>query len=106
MQSFEEFYSKLRKNNSVKIVEGKKDKKALESLEINNVFSLNGKPLYKIIEVFENEEEIILLTDLDHEGKKLYSYLSKQFQKNKIKINNKFREFLFENRISHIESLK
>jgi len=24
MQSFEEFYSKLRKNNSVKIVEGKK----------------------------------------------------------------------------------
>lgn len=106
MQTFEEFYEKLRNNNSVKIVEGKKDKKALNDLNINNVHCLNGNSLYKLPELFENEKEIILLTDLDSEGKKLYSMLSKQFQKKRIKINNKFREFLFKNKISHIESLK
>ncbi len=106
MQSFEEFYNKLKENNSFKIVEGKKDKKALESLEISKVFPLNGTPLYEVIEMFKDEKEVILLTDLDHEGKKLYSHLSKQFQKNKVKVNNKFRKFLFENKISHIESLK
>jgi len=106
MQTFEEFYDKLRKNNSVKIVEGKKDKQALESLEINNIHYLKGNPLYKIVELFENEKEIILLTDLDTEGRKLFSVLSKQFQKKRVKINNKFREFLFKNKVSHIESLK
>ena len=106
MQSFEEFYQKLKESNSVKIVEGKKDKKALEFFEIKNIFPINGIPLYKLIEIFEDEEEIILLTDLDHEGKRLYSSLSKQFQKNKVKINNKFRKFLFKNKITNIESLK
>ena len=106
MQTFQEFYNKLREDNSVKIVEGKKDKQALEYLKINNIHCLNGNPLYKIIELFENEKEIIILTDLDSEGKKLYSILSKQFQKRKVKINNKFRKFLFKNKISHIESLK
>ena len=52
------------------------------------------------------KKEIILLTDLDYEGKKLYSSLSKQFEKEKVKINNKFRKFLFENKITNIESLK
>ena len=106
MHSFEEFYKKLKENNSIKIVEGKKDKKALESLEINKVFPLNGKPLHEIIEKFQDEKEIILLTDLDYEGKKLYSSLSKQFEKEKVKINNKFRKFLFEYKITNIESLK
>ena len=51
-------------------------------------------------------EETIILTDLDKHGKKLYSIIKKNLQKRKIKIDMKFREFLFKERISHIEGIK
>ena len=87
---------KIKISNTLVIVEGKKDKIALQKLGISNVVELNKKPLFQIVEeIADLNEECIILTDLDREGKKLYGKLNSNLQKNGVKINNKFREFLF-----------
>jgi len=87
------------------IVEGLKDKRALESLGLTNIFSLK-KPLFAVVEeIASKEKEVVLLTDLDGEGRKLYRKLSRDLQKHGVKINNKLRILLFKAKISHIEGL-
>ena len=94
--------SKIIDNNFLIIVEGKKDIASLNNLGIKNIISLENKPLFKIIESI-NEKEVIILTDLDKEGKKLFNKLRYNLQKNRIKINIKLRNLLFKNKLSHIE---
>ncbi|MBI2654603.1 toprim domain-containing protein [Candidatus Woesearchaeota archaeon] len=90
------FIEKIKNSNILVIVEGKKDKAALQKLGINNIIELNKKPLFQIVEEISNfNKECIILTDLDREGKQLYSKLNSNLQKNGVKINNRFREFLF-----------
>lgn len=92
--------------NVLIIVEGVKDKKALNSFGITNIITLN-RPLFSVVEnVAEKTKECAVLTDLDKEGKKLYSQLSKDLQRHGVKINNKFRNFLFkETQLRQIEGL-
>lgn len=106
IQSLEEWAQELKDSNKLIIVEGKKDKKALELLGITNILTLS-KPLYEVVEQISNKtKEIVILTDLDPEGRKLYSKLKTQFQKRKVKIDTKFREFLIrETKLTHIEGL-
>ena len=89
------------------IVEGKKDKYALERLGIKGIFTLN-KPLFSIIEeITDISRECILLVDLDREGKKLYSNLKRDLERNGIRIDDRYRNFLFkETKIRNIEGLK
>jgi len=95
----------LEKEKAV-IVEGIKDKRVLEELGFKNIITLNGKPLFKIIEEL-NCKEIILLVDLDKEGRKLYSKLKSLCNRNGIKVDNRFRNYLFkETKIRQIEGLK
>ena len=85
----------LKSSNEIKIVEGKNDKKALESLEIKNVITLN-KPLFQIVEnISKKSKKCILLVDLDKEGKILYSKLKKDLQRNGVKTNDTYRNFLY-----------
>lgn len=86
------------------LVEGIRDKKALQQLGIRNVILLN-KPLYKLVEeISANHKEIIILTDLDKEGRHLYGKLRPQLEANGVKIDEYFREFLFKNtKLRHIE---
>jgi len=85
----------LKSSNEIKIVEGKNDKKALESLEIKNVITLN-KPLFQIVEnISKKSKKCILLVDLDKEGKILYSKLKKDLQRNGVKTNDAYRNFLY-----------
>lgn len=88
------------------IVEGKNDKKALEKFGCVNVITIN-KPLYKIIEDIEskNISEVIILTDLDSHGKKLYGYFYQEFTKRGIKVNNKLRHVLTYTHLDQIEGL-
>ncbi len=87
---------KIKNSGILVIVEGKKDKIALQKLGVNNIVELNKKPIFQIVEDIANSNnECIILTDLDKEGKQLYSKLNSNLQKNGVKINNKFREFLF-----------
>ena len=107
MEELRCFIEKIRDSNTLIIVEGKKDKLALQKLGINNVVELNKKPLFEIVEDIANSnDECIILTDLDKEGKQIYSKLNSNLQKNGVKVNNKFREFLFKKtKLRQIEGL-
>ncbi len=95
----EEFFSRIEKikdSNTLIIVEGKKDKAALEKLGLVNVLQLNKRPLFEIVEeVANSNKDCIILTDLDKKGKELYGKLNSDLQKHGVKVNNKFREFIF-----------
>ncbi len=92
------------------IVEGKKDKIALENLGCKNIITLNGSNagFHNLIEKLpENCKEVVILTDLDKKGKQLYHRIKKILTMNKIKIDDKFRVYLFkETKIRQIEGLK
>ena len=62
---------RVKNSNILVIVEGKNDKVALNKFGITNVMTLN-KPIYELCENI-NDQEVIILTDLDKEGKQLYS---------------------------------
>ncbi|MBI4141080.1 toprim domain-containing protein [Candidatus Woesearchaeota archaeon] len=105
----EEFYrqiDKLREQNLLIIVEGAKDKSALNAFGIANVRTLN-KSLFAVVEeIAQKTNECAILTDLDGEGKRLYAKLSQDLQRHGVKINNKFRNFLFrETQLRQIEGL-
>jgi len=75
------------------VVEGKKDRAALQRLGITNVFSLDKKPLFQAVEeISAISDKVVLLTDLDNEGKKLYSRLNTDLQRHGVQIDNYFRE--------------
>ena len=96
----------LRNTEKLIIVEGKKDKKALEKLGITNVKELNKSIFEFAEEIAAKEKEVIILTDLDKEGKLLYSKLKSNFQRNGVKVDVHFREFLFKNtKLRQIEGI-
>ena len=98
---------KIKNSDILIVVEGKKDKAALQKLGLSNIIELNKKPLFQIIEeIADSNSECVILTDLDKEGKHLYSKLNSNLQKNGVKVNNKFREFLFKHtKLRQIEGI-
>ncbi len=103
----EEWIEKLQNTDKLIIVEGKKDKAALISLGGKNIVTIN-KPLYNLVEdAAAITKEVVILTDFDKEGKKLYSFLKSNLQKNGVKIDKYFREFLMNNtKITCIEGIE
>ena len=95
---------RIRENNYLVIVEGKKDRKALENFGLKNIIYLKNKPLFEIIESV-NSKEVIILTDLDLEGRKLFSKLRFNLQKRGVKLDNKLRNLLFKSKLRQIEGL-
>lgn len=88
--------AKIKNSNTLIIVEGKKDKIALQKLGLGNIMELEKKPLFRIVEEVSNSnKECIILTDLDKKGKQIYGRLSHDLQARGIKINNEMRNFLF-----------
>ena len=97
MNDLDSFISELKKTSKLIIVEGKKDKKALEEFGIKNIITLK-QALYKTVEeISSKNKEVIILTDLDKEGKELYGKLNSELQRFGVKVDKKFREFLFKN---------
>ena len=105
MKDIEEFLSKLR--DKFVIVEGQKDKKALLEFGINNVVTLTKKPIFELAEeISKITDEVVILTDLDKEGKRLYSKLKDNFCRLGIKVDDRVRTFLFkETKLTHIQGL-
>ena len=96
LDEFYDFLGEIKRRNLLVIVEGKKDRLALQTFGINNIVELSKKPLFEIVEyILSFNQECIILTDLDKKGRELYSKLSSDLQKHGIKIDNKFRYFLF-----------
>lgn len=94
INSLEEWTMYLQQKNRVILVEGKKDKAALELLGIKNIRTIAQQPFYKIAESL-HDKEIIIFTDLDAEGKRLFAKLNRYCQQHGIKVDNQPREFLF-----------
>lgn len=108
MNNLEDWVKRLKKSKKVIIVEGRKDKSALEKLGIKKNIIILNKPIFQIVEIIASKyKDCILLLDLDKEGRKLYHKLKHDLQKHGIRIDNKFREFLLkETKINNIESLR
>ena len=105
MNNLDNWFDNISKTSKLIIVEGKKDKKVLQDLGCKKIITISNSLFVTLDKV--DSKDVIILTDLDKEGKKLYSTIKKTLQKKGIKIDNKFREFLFkETEISHIEGLK
>lgn len=94
----------IKERNLPVVVEGQNDQKALQALGLSNLILLNKKPLYKVIEDLE-ATEIVILTDLDREGRRLFGRLSRECNQRGIKVNNKLRLFLLHTPVAHIEGV-
>ena len=97
--------------NCLIIVEGKKDKQALENLGFKKIFTIHetGKSIYEKIEQIEaiaGKDKICILTDFDKKGKKLYLLLKSELSQRKVRLDNTFRGVLLKLNISHIEGIK
>ncbi len=109
----ERFLELVEKNKEfLVVVEGKKDKEALEKLGFKRIKYLN-KALYKIVEeVVEElgkrkEEKVLILTDLDKKGEEIYKILNSALQARGIKVDDRLRKFLRRNsKIRQIEGLR
>ena len=100
------FIEKIKSSNILIIVEGKKDKAALQKLGINNIKELSKKPLFQIVEeIAEHNDECIILTDLDREGKLLYSKIKENLTRLGVKIDDRLRERLFRTKLVHMQGL-
>ncbi len=102
-----DYIEELKKSDKLIIVEGKKDKEALEQLGLKNIITLSKKPIFQIIEdISKKTKEAVILTDLDRHGKELFGKLNSWLQYNGVKVDNKFREFLFkETKLRQVEGL-
>ena len=108
MEEIGEFITKLARTEKTVIVEGRKDKEALEALGAGNVFCLNHRPVYEVTEeVAARSRKVVILTDLDREGKKLYGKIRTHLQFLGVEVDNYFREFLLrKTKIRQIEGLR
>ena len=101
-----DWIDELRVCEKTIIVEGPNDKKALEYFGIHDIVTLSKKPLFEIIEdVATKTDKVVILTDYDKKGRELYGKLYKGLQKLGVEIDNCFREFLYIQKLSHIEGL-
>ena len=107
MLNLDQWIALLVEEQPVIVVEGQKDKASLLKLGFENIITLRGKPLFKVVErVAEETTACIILTDLDEEGKKIYARLRTDLQKHGVKIDDRFRHFLFkETDLRQIEGL-
>ncbi len=106
-EDFDKFIDELREDSKEKIivVEGKKDKSALEAFGIKHIIVLR-KPMYMIVEhIADSGKECVILTDLDREGKELYGKLAGSLKQFGVKIDDRYREFLFKTSIRQIEGI-
>lgn len=96
---------------NIVVVEGKKDKSALQHLGFHKVFVIHetGKSIYEKIEqlaeLCDKKDRVCILTDFDKKGKSLYMLLKSKLPELGIRLDNSFRGVLLKKKISHIEGL-
>ena len=102
------YLESIKDKGIIVIVEGKKDKAALESFGIVRIKPIAKRALYKVVEeTAKKDKECIILTDLDREGKRLFSMLNHGLSQNGVRVSKKFREFLFRHtQLRQIEGLR
>ena len=103
-----EFLERLAATEKAVIVEGKKDKSALEAIGVSTIFCIDKQPLYLVAEqVAASNKKVVILSDLDNEGKKIYSKLRTHLQFLGVEVDNYFREFLFrKTKLRQVEGMR
>ena len=89
--------------NEPVIVEGIKDKAALKQLGFKKII-MTDKALYKVVEGI-TEKKVVILTDLDKTGKKIYYHLKKGLTDRGVVVDNKLRDLLFKTELRQVEGL-
>ena len=103
-EAIDEFLKLIEEyQDALVIVEGKEDKSALIKLGFTNIITLST-PLYKVVESVKTKK-VIVLTDLDSEGKKLYSKLKHELGQRGVYIDDKLRNLLFKTDLRQLEGL-
>ena len=96
--------------NNIILVEGKKDKNALDSGGFNKVYAIhkNSKSIREALEDISkliNNEKVSILTDLDKKGNEFNNQIIPILQELGIKIDLSFRKLLIKANISHVEGI-
>ncbi len=80
------------------IVRSEIEKKRLKALKIKNIYVLRD-PYYSLAEKLAKKyKEAILLFDVTKSGQEVYEKLQREFELVGIKIDNRFRQFLYHNK--------
>ncbi len=98
----------IKNENTIIVVEGKRDKMALEKFEIGNVYSLKGMSFHNFSEMIAEKikpDSVILITDFDSEGEIIGKKLHAVMDKYNISVNTSFREALRETEIKFVEEI-
>ncbi len=109
-ESYEDWISKLKEQSqqpdTVILVEGKRDKEKLNKLGIQNVIDLKGRRYYDVLEdIADHYHNVILLFDLDKHGERIFNKFKYMLEKEGIKTDSKFREYLKNLNIEEVEDL-
>ncbi|MEO2066000.1 MAG: toprim domain-containing protein [Desulfurobacteriaceae bacterium] len=96
----------LGKERWVVLVEGKRDKMALERFDIGPVYTMKGRKFHDIAEeLSEKYEGVVILTDLDKTGEDIYRKLSKILESYGLKVDGSFREDLKKSGVKFVEKI-
>lgn len=88
------------------IVEGQKDADALARLGIEDIIILNkGQTMLETVEALQDLKEVIILTDMDRQGKILRKKLLRLLPQYGIHEKRRPRELFAQLRLSHVEGL-
>lgn len=106
IEKLREWLEKIRENTMQIIVEGKKDREALVKIGVDGERIIYlGMPPYRLAEELSGKtKKVIILTDLDEEGKKIYGDVKRNLNRLGVQVDTYFREGLFRySELSHIE---
>ncbi|MFP4116109.1 MAG: toprim domain-containing protein [Candidatus Aenigmatarchaeota archaeon] len=108
MENLQKIFDKL---DCPVIVEGKSDVAVMEDFQMDEIVSLNGRPLYRVASsVSRTADEALVLTDFDSEGekiaKKLNVFLERFGVVPKNSIRGKIKEIVTKEGVSQIENIK
>jgi len=106
---FNEFITTLREKseNIPVIVEGKRDRDFLKRFGINNIYTLSGKNYHDLLEELpEDTTEVILLTDIDKQGEKIFKKLKGLLESQNITVDGSFRRYLKTLGVKEVEQLQ
>lgn len=89
------------------VVEGKRDKEALDALGFGNTVAISGTPLLEVVDKIKDSgfESVGIMTDFDKEGERKASRLEMLFNANGIKVDNYLREKMRTLKINEVEEL-
>ena len=103
----EGWLKKLREvsQNSAVLVEGKRDRQALQKFGVKNIFTLEGKRLTDLPDLLEGFEKVVLLFDLDKHGERINSKVKEILIKQGYILIEDFREELRTKGIIYVEDI-